>query len=97
MQTRSLANNLFDRHRINCCCLFPPQSWEQVRVSPTRLDVQLRALEHTNTAVSSRLSTIEETVRTQEKLIQELFSQLREYRDENNTLKVRKVLITGER
>ena len=59
-----------------------------MRVSPTRLDVQLKALETTNTALSSRMTSLEETVKMSNNLINEILIQLRQSRDEVKGLKV---------
>lgn len=59
-----------------------------MRVSPTRLDVQLKALETTNTALSSRMTSLEETVKMSNNLINEILIQLRQSRDEVKGLRV---------
>lgn len=53
--------------------------------SPTRLEAQMKALETSHQAQTSRMTTLEDTV---QKLIQELLIQLRESREENKFLRV---------
>ncbi|XP_053407821.1 E3 SUMO-protein ligase RanBP2-like [Mercenaria mercenaria] len=62
----------------------PSQSRDRANMSPTKVEVQLRALEMVNSALSSRLSTLEETVKTNANYMHVQMQQLRE---ENKALK----------
>ena len=54
-------------------------------MSPTKIEVQLRALEMVNSALSSRLSTLEETVKTNANF---MHAQMQQLREENKNLRV---------
>lgn len=58
------------------------------RVSPTRIDVQLKALESTNSALASRITSLEETTKMSNNLVNEILIQLRQLRDEMKALRV---------